>query len=130
MNSNYYSMPSYNGDYQNTAMDGVASMPGNYQGSQTNIIKNSKIPLTMEQSYIENILRLNKGKLATLYFSFPDSVEWRDKTFTGIIEAAGRDHVIVSDPKNGKWYLLLIIYLNYVEFEEKINYNPEFYPEI
>ena len=83
--------------------------------------------LALEQSYIENILRLNKGKLATFYRSFPDSVEWRDKTFTGIIEADGRDHIIVSDPKTGRWYLLLMIYLNYVDFDEKINYSPEFY---
>ena len=85
--------------------------------------------LELEQSYVENILRLNRGKLATLYFSYPDSVEWRDKTYTGIIEAAGRDHIIISDPKNGKWYLLLMIYLNYVEFEEKINYSTEYYPQ-
>ena len=75
-------------------------------------ISNQNFDMPMEQSYIENILRLNRGKLATLYFSYPDSVEWRDKTYTGIIEAAGRDHVIVSDPKNGRWYLLLMIYLN------------------
>ena len=88
---------------------------------------NNNDMLDMEQSYIENILRLNRGKLATFYFSFPDSVEWRDKTFTGIIEAAGRDHIIISDPNTGKWYLLLMIYLNYVDFDEKINYNKEFY---
>ena len=78
---------------------------------------------TTEISYIENILRLNKGKLARLYFSYPDSVEWRDKVFTGIIEQAGRDHIVISDPNTGKWYLLLIIYLNYVEFEEPISYD-------
>ena len=83
--------------------------------------------LNIEQSYIENILRLNRGKIATFYFSFPDSVDWRDKTFTGIIEAAGRDHIIISDPNTGKWHLLLMIYLNYVDFEEKINYSSEYY---
>ena len=55
--------------------------------------------------------------------SFPDSNEWRDKTFKGIIEEAGKDHLIISDPLNGNWYLILMIYLNYVEFEEKMNYN-------
>lgn len=137
MNTNYYSNPTYPNlgevGFQATAMGGVASMPSN----NTNNVSNNNLSkvqtnnnmLALEQSYIENILRLNRGKLATLYFSYPDSVEWRDKTYTGIIEAAGRDHVIVSDPNNGKWYLLLMIYLNYVEFDEKINYSPEYYPQ-
>lgn len=82
--------------------------------------------LPMEQSYVENILRLNRGKLAKLYFSYPDSAEWRDRVFTGVVEQAGRDHIVVSDPKTGMWYLLLMIYLNYVEFQERINYIPDF----
>lgn len=135
MNTNFYSNPTYpsmgESGFQATAMGGIASSPSN----NTNNISNSKLAITqannnmleLEQSYIENILRLNRGKLATLYFSYPDSVEWRDKTYTGIIEAAGRDHIILSDPKTGRWYLLLMIYLNYVDFDEKINYSPEFY---
>jgi spore germination protein Q len=79
-------------------------------------------PPVQEESYIENILRLNKGKLATLYFTFENNREWNAKVITGIIEAAGRDHVIVSDPKTGKRYLMLMIYLDYVTFDEEINY--------
>lgn len=134
MNTNYYSNPTFpnlnTSGLQIGAMGGMASAPS----QNTSNISNSNLAtmqanmISMEQSYVENILRLNKGKLATFYMSFPDSVEWRDKTFTGIIEAAGRDHIIVSDPKTGRWYLLLMIYLDYVDFDEKINYNPEFYP--
>ena len=79
-----------------------------------------------EQSYIENILRLNKGKLGKFYCSFPDSNEWRDTVFTGIVEQAARDHLIISNPNTGKWYLILMIYLNYAEFDEKINYLNSF----
>jgi spore germination protein Q len=79
-----------------------------------------------EQSYIENILRQNKGKAAKAYFSFPDSNEWRDKIFEGIIEFAGKDHLIMSDPKTGKWQLILLIYLNFIEFDEPINYSSKF----
>ena len=137
MNTNYYSNPMYpniNSDgFNATLMNGIASIPSNNAINLTNdnksIMQANDNQLALEQSYVENILRLNKGKLATLYFSFPDSVEWRDKTFTGIIEAAGRDHIIVSDPKTGRWYLLLMLYLNYVDFDEKINYNPNFYLE-
>ena len=75
-----------------------------------------------EQSYIENILRLNKGEIIKAYVSFPDSTEWKNKIFEGRIEQAGRDHLIISNPQNGEWYLILMIYLNYVTFTEKINY--------
>ena len=81
-----------------------------------------KVDIPFEQSYIENILRVNKGKLINIYMTFPDSVEWRDKVFTGILEQLGRDHIIISDPKTGKWQLLLMIYVSYITFEETINY--------
>lgn len=135
MNTNYYNNPTYPAMNQagiGNGMSHITQTPNNtgiiQNSGFTNIKEASDGMLAIEQSYIENILRLNRGKLATLYFSFPDSVEWRDKTFTGIIEAAGRDHIIVSDPKTGRWYLLLMIYLNYVDFDEKINYSPEYYP--
>lgn len=80
----------------------------------------------MEQSYIENILRNNKGKKIKAYVSFPDSLNWKDKIFTGIIEQAGRDHLILSDPETGKWYMILMIYLDYVEFNEPINYKKNY----
>lgn len=86
-------------------------------------VPNQNNDLPMEQSYIENILRLNKGRKATVYVSFPDSINWKDKIFTGIIEQAGRDHIILSDPETGKWYMILMIYLDYVEFQDKINYK-------
>ena len=81
-----------------------------------------KVDIPFEQSYIENILRVTKGKLINIYMTFPDSVEWRDKVFTGILEQSGRDHIIISDPKTGKWQLLLMIYVSYITFEETINY--------
>jgi len=79
--------------------------------------------LPAEQSYVENILRLNKGKLATVYMSFDASQEWNSKIFKGIIEAAGRDHLILSDPQTGMRYLLLMVYLDYVTFEEELEYD-------
>ena len=81
-----------------------------------------------QQSYIENILRLNKGKKVRVHMTFPDSTEWRDLEFNGIIEQSGRDHIILSEPSTGKWQLLLMIYVDYISFDEKINYSPEFYP--
>ena len=77
----------------------------------------------IEESYIENIVRLNRGKLGTFYMTYSDSNEWRDRVYKGVIEAAGVDHIIISDPRDGKRYVLLNIYLNWIEFNEEINYD-------
>ncbi|SES02443.1 spore coat protein GerQ [Psychrobacillus sp. OK032] len=79
-------------------------------------------PGRQEESYIENILRMNRGKLGTFYFTFENNKEWNAKVIKGYVEAAGRDHLIISDP-NGKRYLMLLIYLDYVTFDEEIKYN-------
>jgi len=79
-----------------------------------------------EESYIENILRLNRGKVATVYMTFENNSQWNAKIFRGVIEAAGRDHLILSDPATGMRYLLLMVNLDYVTFDEPINYSPQF----
>ena len=76
------------------------------------------------KSYIENILRLNLGKMVSIYMNFENS-QWGSKVFKGILEAAGKDHIIISDPNSNMRYLLLTIYLDYITFDEEINY---FYP--
>ena len=93
------------------------------QPQQQNVAQNIPGMLPMQQSYIENILRLNRGKQVTVYMTF----ESREQvTFRGRVEAAGRDHIILSDPKTNRRYLLLMIYLDYVVFNEEINYDYPF----
>ncbi len=108
MNGTYYQNPTFPTAATNNYTDNIVPV-----GTE----------LTMEQSYIENILRLNRGKKVKAYVSYPDSLDWKDSIYNGIIEQAGRDHLIISNPETGKWYLILMIYLNFVEFDEKINYN-------
>jgi spore germination protein Q len=79
--------------------------------------------LPIEQSYIENILRLNKGKLVSVFATFEGNNQWNAKEFKGIIEAAGRDHVILSDPQSGARYLIPMVALDYVQFSEEIEYE-------
>lgn len=98
-------------------------MPATPQAAQAQLaVSQGMLPL--EQSYIENILRLNKGKPATLFMTYERGSTLGTQSYTGIIEAAGRDHIIISDPKSGKRYLLLMIYLDYVEFPGEIIYFP------
>lgn len=76
-----------------------------------------------EESFIENILRLNLGKTATIYMTFENNSEWNAKIFKGRLEAAGRDHIIISDQKTGTRYLLLMVNLDYITFDEPLQYS-------
>ena len=119
-NNNYYGNPSFP---NNPIYTGNTTPPMNQGTEYTQVMQ-----LPMEQSYIENILRLNKGKKVRVHMTFPDSNEFRDREFVGIIEQSGRDHIILSEPSTGKWQLLLMIYVDFISFDEKINYSPEFVP--
>ncbi|WP_026907764.1 spore coat protein GerQ [Paucisalibacillus globulus] len=100
--------------------------PQQQQQQQTSPFINVPGMLPAEQSYIENILRLNRGKVATVYMTFENNPDWNAKIFRGVIEAAGRDHIILSDPQTGKRYLLLMVYLDYITFDEELNYEYPF----
>lgn len=114
MNGNFYPNPTFpNNEIEKP---GYSVPPGNI----------SSMADYNEQSYIENILRLNKGRRVNVYMSFSDSSEWKDKVFSGLIEQAGKDHLIIRDTTNGNWYLIKILYLDYVEFMEPINYLNEY----
>ena len=78
--------------------------------------------LGINPNQIENILRLNKGKIATIYMSFEGS-QWGSKIFRGEIVEAGRDHIILHDIQNKINYLLLTVYLSYITFDDTIDYN-------
>ncbi len=102
-------------------MQGMGGMPGQFPSGFPGASQmNGQLPI--EQSYIENILRLNRGKVGTFYMTFEGNPKWPAKIFKGVVEAAGRDHIIISDPETGKRYLLLMVYLDYVTFDEEIEY--------
>jgi spore germination protein Q len=77
----------------------------------------------LDQSFIENILRFNLGKVGTFYMTYENNSQWNAKIFKGKIEAAGRDHIIISDTKSGMRYLLLMVNLDYVTFDEELKYT-------
>ena len=115
VNGNYYQNPTFPNLDNNMSFD---------YPQTNNSIESEKYA---EQSYIENILRLNQGKKIKAYVSYPDSSAWQNKVYEGIIEQAGTDHLIIRDIKNGLWYLIRLIYLDYVSFDEDINYDPSYY---
>lgn len=81
-----------------------------------------------EQSYIENILRLNLGKVGTFYMTYENNSEWNAKVFRGVLEAAGRDHIIISDPMTGQRIMLLMVNFDYATFDEPLNYQYPYAP--
>lgn len=80
-----------------------------------------------EQSYIENILRLNIGEPGVFHFSFAHTLgeTLNTRNITGSVEAAGRDHVIVREEATGHQFLFPMIYFDYAEFEGQVNYFPQ-----
>lgn len=117
MNNNYV-------PYQNS--NGYQNINNAYPNPNQTYIEPAGSQAYSEESYIENILRMNKGKLGKFYCTFPDSNDWRDSVFNGYVEQAGRDHLIIRNPNTGKWYIILMIYLNYIEFDDAVNYITNF----
>ncbi|KWX70195.1 spore gernimation protein GerQ [Paenibacillus jilunlii] len=76
-----------------------------------------------EQSYIENIFRLNLGKVGTFYFTYENNKDWNAKVYTGVLEAAGRDHIIISDKATGQRIVLLMVNFDYATFDEPLIYQ-------
>ena len=114
MNGSYYQTPVFINDIERDTYNPIIDENKN----------NNLVPYTLvsEQSYIENILRNNIGKKVRVHASFSDSVEWRDRVFVGIIEHAGRDNLVINDKENDKYYLILMFYVDFVEFDEEITY--------
>ena len=137
--SSYYPMNYYPGVYPDSMMRGsVAQQPGRLPDDYAfwTLLWRPMVPMgtvqqllggAMEESFIENILRFNHGKVGTFYFTYQGNNKWNAMVYHGRVETAGRDHIIISDPSSGKRYLLLMANLDWVEFDEKINYP---YPEI
>ena len=75
-----------------------------------NLTRQQTVPPTqpVEQTYVENILRVNVGKKGTFYFSYTGSKTWNH-------------FIIVTD--TGKTVMLLLVYLLWAEFDEPLDYQ-------
>ncbi len=69
------------------------------------------------QSIID-VLNNNKKKKATIYCAFPNN---SNKSFEGIIEDIHNNMIIINEPVSGKWVIIMMKYLNYIEFEEELD---------
>lgn len=117
----YYWTPNYSGGTQYPS--GAAFPSGTPQPTSGTPGTTTAFP-AREQSYIENILRLNRGKPGNFHFSFEHAVAPQGNTLNirGVVEAAGRDHVILRELNTDHRFLMPMIYFDYAEFDEQMNY--------
>ena len=93
-------------------------IPG-YQNNNSNNNSNNNQPPNLD--YIENIFRINRGKKVSVYASYPDSIEWRDRVFTGVIVADGMNYVMLKQD-DGNIVLISSVYINYTIFDDTASY--------
>jgi len=67
--------------------------------------------------YNDNFLMMNKGKTVCFYVSFPNSKEWKDIIFKGIIENSNNKYTLIRDINSNKLILIFNDYIDYVIFE-------------
>lgn len=89
--------------------------------SNSNYYNNSNNNEQLEPIYAENIFHMNRGKRVSIYLSYPDSVEWRDKVFTGTVLREGNDYVMIEQDDGNK-VLIWLVYINYAIFEKTASY--------
>ncbi len=87
---------------------------------QTKIVS---MPMQYEDTTLESLLKMNRGKVLTAYATYTNSKEFNDKIFKGVIESVGKDHFIISDPKSGKRFILRYPSVNWIEFDDEIKYD-------
>ena len=102
MNGTYYENPTFPNQINNEHQESITSIENN----------NTK------DNQINDILKNNKGKKINISMSYHNNEK---ELYNGIIEYVSNNYLIISNPETSSYYLLLLKYLNYIEFEEKIN---------
>ena len=84
------------------------------------IYSNENIPNALNNNYDIKYTNYNKGKKINIYASFSNINEIKE--FNGILEYTDTSNIVISNPTDGKWYLIPKKYIVYIVFEEAINY--------
>lgn len=92
-----------------------------YSNYQPNNLRSVGSRVDMQNLYSDNILAMNKGKMAAFYLSFKNSVEWKDTIFKGVIQNVLKDCTLIKDSTTGKDILFWNQDIDYVIFDEGNN---------
>ena len=122
MNNSFFNdfrnTPNYN-DFLNTSNNTNLTPTTPNMGNWNNNINNGN----NSNSYAQGVLQKNIGMTGYFFVSFPDSVDWRDKIFYGVLTDAGDDYILIFNEENNEYYLIWSIYLNYATFDKRPNTN-------
>ena len=109
-----------NGYYPNNNNYNLPNQGFTPSGEQSNLPFDTN-NLVSNPEYADNVFYINIGKRVSVYFSYPDSIRWRDRVFTGTILAAGRDYLLLKNDQ-GQTVLLWLVYINFATFDEEISF--------
>ncbi|MCI5745601.1 MAG: spore coat protein GerQ [Erysipelotrichaceae bacterium] len=70
-----------------------------------------------ENSFVNSVLKRAVGKTGKFFFSYPDSIKWRDMMYEGKLLAIGEDYIAIKEKGTELVHVLLLLYLEYIIFE-------------
>lgn len=112
----------YNNQYNSQFNQQVPPFPQpnfDFRESKPSTMKSILDTKDQENSFVNSVLRTAIGKEASFYFSYPDSIKWRDMIYDGKLEVVGEDYIVVREKGTGHLHVLLMLYLEYVVFKEE-----------
>lgn len=119
MNGSFFGNDNFNGLRPNSPSYSDFLSTSNNGGN--NLPPSNGFTANLSNRYAQNVLQKNIGITGYFFVSFPDSVDWRDKIFYGVLTEAGDDYIIIYNEDNKEYYLIWSIYLNYATFDKKPN---------
>lgn len=106
----------YKNPYVNNNMPDYP-MPMNENQPSGNMMPRPEKPaMDNDPNCMTELCKLNRGKSVTVYCTFTDSAEWHDKVFKGILFSASDDNIIIYNQQDGKYTIIVSVYVNFVEF--------------
>ncbi len=107
-------MPSNNNNYNNGNNYNNPNNNGNMNNNNNNMNNGN-----YGGNYTQNtdIVHPFFGRKIKVYCSFPDSAKWHDVVFEGVMVEQSNDHIVIEDRDNGKSYLIVAVYVNYLELD-------------
>ena len=99
-------------------MNAYNNMPPFQQQVREEIKSDSNIEEFYES--FNKLVSTNLGRSVIVHCSFTDSTKWHDKEFTGILASAGDNYIIVYNAQENRHYLIVGVYIDFIEFTEKI----------
>ena len=112
----------YNNQYNSQFNQQVPPFPQpnfDFRDSKPSTMKSILDTKDQENSFVNSVLRTAIGKEASFYFSYPDSIKWRDMIYDGKLEVVGEDYIVGREKATGHLHVLLMLYLEYVVFKEE-----------